>query len=137
VQLPAKLGQLAQVGALAVPAQLGTWKRTGAGGSSCAGDLQQICPVQSLLCWHDFGQLGEQKPPQQMLELAWPAQSDDVEQALGQIVEAGFRQRPFELRFGSRALADRQQISPDAVLHSVSEAHPVGQLLAAVQMDVL
>jgi hypothetical protein len=33
-----------------VPVQDGTWKICGAGGSSWDAALQQICPVQSLLC---------------------------------------------------------------------------------------
>jgi len=138
LQLEAPNWHCEQVVKLGVPVQLGTWKRVGAAGSSCAGDLQQICWSQSLLTWHDFGQVGEQKPSQQMLApLVCAAQSEEDAQAFGHTWAVGFRQSPFELRFFSSAPADRQQISPDAVLQSESAAHPVGQSLAAVQMEVV
>jgi hypothetical protein len=40
----------AQFEKFGVPEQDGTWKICGGGGSSCDAALQQICPVQSLLC---------------------------------------------------------------------------------------
>jgi hypothetical protein len=120
-----------------VPEHDGTWKRRGGAGSSCDGERQQIWPVQSLLCMQLFGQVAAQKPLQQRAAVALPAQSDDVEHVFGQGVDIGFKQRPLELRLGSSAPTDVQQISPLAVLQLVSPAHAVGQLLAAVQMGVL
>jgi hypothetical protein len=120
-----------------VPAQDGVWKSVGGGGRSVAGDLQQICPVQSLLCSQLFGHVAEQRPLQQMGDVAEPAQSDDVLHALGQAVDDGFRQMPLVFRFGSRALAVVQQIAPPAVSQSVSVEHPVGHSSAGVQIAVL
>ena len=126
-----------QLEKFAVPVQDGTWKICGGGGSSCAGALQQICPVQSLLCWQLLGHVAAQNPPQQSGVVAVPLQSDDWVHALGHGAEVGFRQRPCALRLVSRAATDVQQISPLAVLQPVSEVHAVGQSLAPVQMGVL
>jgi hypothetical protein len=121
----------------AVPVQAETWKSAGAGGRSVAGDLQQICPVQSLLCSQLLAQVAAQSPLQQIGDVREPAQSEDVVHALGQVVDDGLRQMPLVLRFGSRLVAEVQQISPPAVLQSVSALQPVGHSFAGVQIDCL
>jgi hypothetical protein len=121
----------------AVPVQAATWKSAGAGGRSDAGDLQQICPVQSLLCSQLLAQVAAQSPLQQIGDVSEPAQSEDVVHALGQVADDGLRQMPLVLRFGSRLLAEVQQISPPAVLQSVSPLHPVGHSFAGVQSGCL
>jgi hypothetical protein len=114
-----------------------TWKSRGAGGSSWEAALQQIWPLQSLLWVQLFGHVAAQTPWQQMGVVADPLQSEDVEHCLGHVEKAGLRHTPLVARSGSRAGAEVQQISPFAVLQSESPEHPVGHLLAAVQMWVL
>ena len=121
----------------AVPVQAETWKSAGAGGRSDAGDLQQICPVQSLLCSQLFGQVAEQTPLQQIGDVAEPEQSEDVVHAFGHVADDGLRQMPLVLRFGSTALAEVQQISPAAVSQFASDVQPVGHSFACVQSGVL
>jgi hypothetical protein len=99
--------------------------------------LQQIWPVQSLLCSQLLGQVAEQNPLQQMGEVLDPAQSRDVLHAFGHVVVVGFRQMPLGARSGSSLPAAVQQISPPAVLQSVSAEQPVGQSSACVQIGVL
>jgi hypothetical protein len=65
------------------------------------------------------------------------AQSFDVEQAFGQGVFAGLRQRPPTFRAGSIALTVVQQISPDAVLQSLLLPQAFGQLVGGRQTGSL
>ncbi len=74
--------------------------------------------VQSALDLHDFGQLVEQMPSQQISPmLVW--QSVDCLHVFGHGEYVGFRQSPSVLKFGSSSLTVVQQISPDAVLQSL------------------
>jgi hypothetical protein len=137
LQLPLNETHWAQVVAVGVPVHVGaTLKSSGAGGNRSAGDLQQICPVQSLLSLHTLGHVAEQWPAQQIGAWPLPLQSVSCWHARGQASNAGFKQTPDALRFGSSAFADVQQISPFIVLQSVSPAQPFGHSEAAVQRGV-
>jgi hypothetical protein len=122
-----------------VPEQAGATLKTCGGAPRLVevGSLQQILPVQSLLCWHAFGHVAEQIPSQQIGVVPLEVQSADVLHAFKQGSVAGFKQRPLALRLGSSASTDVQQISPWLLLHSVSDAHDFGHLLAGVQMPCL
>lgn len=85
---------------------------------------------------HTFGHVAEQWPPQQIGVCPLPLQSVSAWHAFGHGWNAGFKQTPDVLRFGSIVLAEVQQISPFIVLQSVSPAHPFGHSEAAVQMGV-
>jgi hypothetical protein len=111
-------------------------KTTGAGGKSCAGDLQQISPLQSLLWVQLLGQLAAQRPLQQIGVVVDPLQSAEDEHCLGHAVIEGLRHTPRDARPGSSTEAEVQQASPLAVSQSASLEHPVGQSLAAVQIGV-
>jgi hypothetical protein len=123
--------------AVGVPVQVRVAsKTTGAGGRSCEGALQQICPLQSLLLVQLLGQLAAQSPWQQIGVADDPAQSAEDAHCFGHAVIEGFRQTPVVARPGSSRAAEVQQASPLAVLQSASVEQPVGQSLAAVQMGV-
>jgi hypothetical protein len=128
----------AQDVAVGVPVQVRVAsKTTGGGGKSCAGDLQQICPSQSLLVLQVLGQLAAQSPWQQIGVVIDPLQSAEDAHCLGHARIDGLRHTPGEARPGSSTAADVQHASPLAVSQSVSVEHPVGQSLAAVQMGVV
>jgi hypothetical protein len=127
----------AHVAAVGVPLQVRVAsKTTGAGGRSCEGALQQICPLQSLLLVQVLGQFAAQRPLQQIGVPDDPAQSAEDEHCFGHAVIEGLRHTPVVARPGSSTAAEVQQASPLAVLQSESEEHPVGQSLAAVHMGV-
>jgi hypothetical protein len=120
--------------------QAGTWNFSGAPGASDAGDLQQICPVQSELSLQLLGQLAAQTPWQQMAAVNEPLQSDDVVHDLGHWViapvvdvDSGLRQMPL-LRLGSIRFAVVQQSAPDVVSQSLEVAQALGHWSAVVQM---
>jgi hypothetical protein len=98
--------------------------------------LQQISPVQSLVCWHVCGHgVAPHTPPQQWGAVA--AQSLDVVHARGQAVaptSVGFRHKPAAMRVGSSAPTVVQQVSPAVVLHCASLVQLFGQSLAGTQM---
>jgi hypothetical protein len=97
-------------------------------GAWTVADMQQMraeFEVQSALEVHDFGQLVEQMPSQQISPApVW--QSVDCLQVFGHGEYVGFRQRPSVLRFGSSSFTVVQQISPEPVLQSVLVAHVCG-----------
>jgi len=105
-----------------VPLHVGPVEKKCVGlGAWTVAEVQQIraaFEVQSALVLHDFGQLVEQMPSQQISpEAVW--QSVDFEQVCGHGEYVGFRHNPSALRFGSTALTVVQQISPEPVLQSV------------------
>jgi hypothetical protein len=117
-----------------VPEHVGpTLKTTGGGGRLAPDVLQQIWPVQSLLSWHDCGQVAAQIPLQQIGDEA-ESQSDDVAHAVSHGVYAGFRHRPVEVSVGSTFLTVVQQISPCVVSHSELVEQAFGHSLAGRQM---
>jgi hypothetical protein len=138
LQEPVSDMHCAQDVSVGVPVQVRVASKTrGAGGKSCAGDLQQICPLQSLLWLQLLGQLAAQSPWQQMGDVVDPLQSAEDAHCLGHAVMDGLRHTPWTARPGSSTAAEEQQASPLAVSQSASVEHPVGQSLAAVQMGVL
>jgi len=74
-------------------------------------------------------------PLQQISPVA--AQSCDVEQAFGQGVLAGLRQRPGAFSAGSTAPSVVQQISLFAVSHALLSVQDFGQLVGGRQTDSL
>jgi hypothetical protein len=114
-------------------------KKCVGGGAWTVADMQQMraeFDVQSWLVLHDFGQLVEQMPSQQISpELV--AQSLDVLHVFGQGAYVGFRQRPSVLRFGSISFTVVQQISPVAVSQSELFPHDFGHSEGGRQMFLL
>ena len=129
----------AHVVKVGVPEQLGDTLKMCGGAPRLVevGSLQQILPVQSLLCWHAFGHVAEQTPSQQIGLVLLELQSEDVLHAFRHGSVAGFKQSPLATRLGSSAPTDVQQISPWLLLQSESRAHDFGHLLAGVQMPCL
>ncbi len=125
------------VAADGVPVHLGgALNSRGAGGSSRAGDLQQISRGQSLSCVQTLRQLAEQIPRQQSGVEESPVQSSDDVHVRGHVVFDGLRHTPSVESAGSTVDAEVQQISPLLVLQSESAEHPVGHSLCAVQIGV-
>ena len=79
LQLPLNEAHCAQVVLRGVPEQLGDTLKMCGGAPRLVevGNLQQILPVQSLLCWHDFGHVAEQIPLQQIGVAPVDVQSED------------------------------------------------------------
>jgi hypothetical protein len=97
--------------------------------------VQQICWSQSLLCWHDLGQVAEQMPLQQSWFVV--EQSESVAHAFGHGAYCGFRQSPGAVMLGSTLLAVVQQTSPFVVLQVELELQGLGHSLAAVHRPLL
>jgi hypothetical protein len=114
-------------------------RKIAGGAGACRSDvLQQICPVQSLLTWHDFGHVFEQMPLQQSGFVA--SQSEDTLHVFGQASPpryVGLRHRPAAARSGSSAPTDVQQMSPALVLQSLLALHAFGHSLAGRQIPCL
>jgi hypothetical protein len=105
-------------------------------GACTVADMQQMraeFEVQSWLVLHDFGQLVEQMPSQQ-ISPALVEQSVEALHVFGQGEYVGFRQSPSLLRFGSMSFTVVQQISPEAVSHSELFAHDFGHSEGGRQM---
>jgi hypothetical protein len=121
-----------------VPEQLGAALKTCGGAPRLVevGSLQQICALQSLLCWHCFAQVAAQSPLQQS-GAEGESQLADESHCFGHGSAAGFKQRPVALRLGSSLPTEVQQISPWRLLQSPSAVQDFGHLLAGVQMPLL
>lgn len=120
-----------------VPLHLGgAVNRRGAGGSSRAGDLQQISRGHSLSCLQTVGQLAAQMPRQQSGVEEAPMQSSEDVHVRGHAVFDGLRHKPSVVSAGSTVDAEVQQISPSVVLQSESAEHPVGHSPGVVQIGV-
>jgi hypothetical protein len=105
--------------------------------TSDAGSLQQIWPVQSLVCWHDCRHVCEQVPLQQISptpDAGFDAQSALVLHEAGQ--DAPSTHSPGTASVESVA-PKGQHTWPWAVLHSEVCAQPLGQLLEGMQVGVL
>jgi hypothetical protein len=112
-------------------------KTTGGNGACRFAFLQQICALQSLLCWQDLAHVCAQVPLQQMGFVA--SQSLVALHFFGHegvpaAAKAGSRHRPLTDRLGSRESTVVQQISPEVVAHWLLMLHDLGQLVAGRQM---
>jgi hypothetical protein len=129
-----KLEQLVTDG---VPTQRGPVVKVMVGGGvRIRADLQQICAVQSLLCWHFLGQVVLHTPPQQ-ISPPIVLQSVDCEHFFGQGVVEVFKQSPETARFGSITPTESQHTSLLSVLQSVEPVHDFGHFPGGRQMGSL
>lgn len=119
----------------AVPLQVGPTVKTRVDcvSTRMSADLQHSWPVQSLLWVHNFWQVEEHRPLQQ-IRPAEELQSADVVQVWGQGSYDGLRHRPDAERLGSRLRTEVQQISPLVVLHVVESEQAFGHSEGGRQM---
>jgi hypothetical protein len=113
-------------------------KTTGGDGTCRPDVLQQICPEQSLLCWHCLGHVFWQMPLQHNGLVA--SQSADEPHFFGHACGpryVGLRHRPATFRLGSSTPTESQQMSPWAVLQSLLTLHALGHSFAGRQMPWL